>query len=283
MKDFARLSTIGLVCGLSLLNSHAREKDRVMDLRFIPQEHTGAPLPRLSETIVSKPIAFAFEDARQIADKAIIGEGTGDDGKVFIRRTSKDVKAFAEDAFRKSVTAWGIQLDPEADPVLNMKLIQYSVREDDQAVGSSYSAEAVVGFAFRGARGGDAVGGTAAGSARRYGRKRSDENCSEVLSDALKEAYANLLGNARLQAAWEGSPVEATSGNHGVSPADLLLEVQKLKGQGFSSELLVDYISRSAIRAPLTSDDIIKWNEAGMPEPVIRAAIQKASGSTDNN
>jgi hypothetical protein len=38
--------------------------------------------------------------------------------------------------------------------------------------------------------------------ANRYGRSRSAENCNEVLSDSLKEAFATALSDRKLQAAW---------------------------------------------------------------------------------
>ena len=276
MKVLARVSTVVMVYGLALLNPLAREKDRVMDLRFVPQESTGAPSPTLSGTMVARPASLLFEDGRQLSDKAIIGEGTGDDDEVFIWRTSNDVKAFAEDVFLKTVPTWGVQLDPKAELLLNVKLMQYFVREADQAVGSTYAAEARVVFALKASAGEVLAEGTAAGSAHRYGRKRSAENCSEVLSDAIKEAYAKLIDDSRLQTAWGGKRVEALVVVQGVSPAELLIELQGLKSQGFSADLLVDYVSKKTIRSRLTVDDLTKWKEAGMPEAVIRAAILRA-------
>jgi hypothetical protein len=157
-----------------------------------------------------------------------------------------------------------------------VKLVHYFVREADQAMGSSYAAEARVVFAFRTPTGNTVAEGTAAGSARRYGRKRSAENCTEVLSDAIKEAYARLLDDPGLQAAWRGKSTEAAPHVEGVSPAELLGELQGLKRQGFGADLLVDYVSKKTIRSPLTAGDLIQWKEAGMPEAVIRAAILRA-------
>ena len=44
--------------------------------------------------------------------------------------------------------------------------------------------------------------GSAAGDATRYGKKFSNDNVNEVLSDALIEAFAALLDHGGLQSAW---------------------------------------------------------------------------------
>ena len=44
--------------------------------------------------------------------------------------------------------------------------------------------------------------GAASGSTHRYGRAHSEDNINEVLSDALKEAFANVLDDSKLQSAW---------------------------------------------------------------------------------
>ena len=49
--------------------------------------------------------------------------------------------------------------------------------------------------------------GAAAGTTSRYGRARSAGNVAEVLSDAIKDAFAKTIGDPVLQQAWaSGKP-----------------------------------------------------------------------------
>lgn len=58
-----------------------------------------------------------------------------------------------------------------------------------------------------------------------------------------------------------------------VSPADLLADLVKLKKQGFTTDLLIDYVNGKTLTKPLSADDLVKWKSAGMPEEVIKAAL----------
>jgi hypothetical protein len=57
-------------------------------------------------------------------------------------------------------------------------------------------------FTLKDARGKTLAQGSGTGTAHRYGHAHSPENINEVLSDALKEAYANVLADPELQKAW---------------------------------------------------------------------------------
>ena len=47
--------------------------------------------------------------------------------------------------------------------------------------------------------------GAAAGTATRYGKARSVDNCNEALSDALKGAFLKVLDDQKLRDAWRVS------------------------------------------------------------------------------
>jgi hypothetical protein len=53
----------------------------------------------------------------------------------------------------------------------------------------------------------------------------------------------------------------------------------KLKKQGFTPELLVDYVNQKSLTSGLTADDMVKWKKEGMPQDVIQAAMKRAPRS----
>jgi hypothetical protein len=61
-----------------------------------------------------------------------------------------------------------------------------------------------------------------------------------------------------------------------VTPAALLTELVKLQKQGFDTDLLVDYVNKKTVSPALSSDDMVKWKQAGMPSEVIKAALARA-------
>ena len=65
-------------------------------------------------------------------------------------------------------------------------------------------------------------------------RGHSPENINEVLSDALKEAYANVLGDQTLQTAWVSGKAAGTSGASRTveSPEERLRKLDDLLKKG---------------------------------------------------
>lgn len=273
------LSTMVLVLTISMptgLSSADSVKERTLALQFVPQETTGSSLPTLGEDIASRPIDLTFEDKRPPSETALVGEGTDDDDHLFPWRSTTPIPEFAKEVFVRTAQGWGVQIQQGADLMLAVRLTRFFVSEKDQAVGSNYTADVRVAFELKGHDGALLSSGVASGDARRYGRKRSADNCNEVLSDATKEAYANLFDQPGLQAAWSGKEVRSSTKPQAKSARALLLEVTGLKNQGFSSELLIRFINQQVLVAPLSAQDLVEWKEAGLPESVIQAALERS-------
>ncbi len=195
-------------------------KEKTLTLQFVPQESTGTSAPKLSGAMVKRAVSVTFEDARPPSEVAQVGEGTDDHDHLFPWHSSNSVMEFATEVFHRTADGWGIQESEGADVTLALRITRFYVTEKDQAVGSTYAADARVGFALKDRTGVVLADGVSAGSARRYGRKRSGENCNEVLSDAIKEAYAKLFDQPNLQAAWSGQhPTSTTQSNGAAQPA----------------------------------------------------------------
>jgi hypothetical protein len=251
-------------------------------LRYSPQESVGTSVPTLTMGISDVPLRLSIGDARTIADPAVIGDSTDDDDRVWPIRATNDLVGWANEVLIKNAGEWGIRVSDNAPLQLKGTLLRFKVNESNKAVGSVYNADMQVGFRLVDAKGQTLWEGNAAGDATRYGKARNEDNVNEVLSDAIKEAYATALGDPALQNAWlgkSGGPVVSTPAPAaaGMTPDELLAELVKLKKQGFTPELLVDYVNQKSLTSGLTADDMVKWKKEGMPQDVIQAALKRAS------
>jgi len=125
---------------------------------------------------------------------------------------------------------WGLKVDRGADRVLTLKVVRFSVDESNKAVGSVYASEVKLTYTLADRGGRRLMDGAASGSAHRYGRARSADNINEVLSDALKEAFAEVLSNSRLQETWvSGKASGGGSGSSSSKPDSVEERLRKLE------------------------------------------------------
>lgn len=203
-------------------------KELTVNLRFAPQEGVETNSPDLTEGMLERAVTLRFEDGR--GDDALeIGQGTNDDDQRFPIRASTDVLAFVRDTLTQVGADWDVKIEDPADRVLTIRLTRFHVDESNKALGSMYASEVKMTFALADKGGKRLMDGAASGSANRYGRARSGDNCNEVLSDALKEAYANLLSDSRLQDAWvSGKASGGSSGSGAAKPESVEERLRKL-------------------------------------------------------
>jgi hypothetical protein len=191
----------------------ARDTKRELgvNLKFMPQEGVQSESPDLTQAVLDRSVRIVVEDARG-GDALSIGEGTNDDDATFPIRATEEVLPYLSATVQEIAGDWGVKTSDAADRVLTLRVTRFEVEESNKAVGSTYAAEVKLTYtlADRGRK--TLAEGAASGSAHRYGRARSADNCNEVLSDALKEALATTLSDARLQHAWaSGKPAPGTA------------------------------------------------------------------------
>lgn len=286
MRYSRNVWTAGLALALGLLAGTVAAKDLgpfKMTLRYMPQESVGASTPTMAMGISEHPVKLSIVDGRTVTDPIVIGESSDDDDRVWPVHAANDVVAWADEALKKSAADWGVRLAPDAPLSLEGRLMRFNLVEKNQALGSTYNSEVQVAFQLKNDKGQTLWEGTGAGDATRYGKSRSQENASEILSDAIKEAYATVFADPALQNAWLGKtgPVASTApavapATPGMSPDELLAELVKLKKQGFTTDLLVNYVDQKRLSSGLTADDMVKWKNAGMPQEVIKAALGRS-------
>jgi len=284
MSNHRNIWTAGLALALGLLAGTAAAKDLgpfKVTLRFVPQESVGSSTPTLAMGISEHPVKVSIADGRTVTDPVVIGESSDDDDRLWPVHAANDVVAWSNEVLNKTAADWGVRLAPDAPLSLDGRLMRFNLIEKNQAVGSTYNADVRVAFKLKNAQGQTLWEGNGAGDATRYGKARSQENASEVLSDAIKEAYAAVFADTALQNAWLGKTGPATSvtpaaETPGISPDELLAELVKLKKQGFTTDLLLDYVHQKNLSSPLTADDMVEWKNAGIPQEVIKAVLDRA-------
>lgn len=186
-------------------------KELTVPLKFTPQEGVHAASADLPPTVLSQSVAIRVEDARKLADPLVIGQGTGGDDKVFPVHADRDVIGYVQEVAASVAKEWSLKTDPPAARTLILQLTRFNIDESNKALGSVYGAEVKFGYILKDARGRTLVEGSASGTAHRYGHAHSPENINEVLSDALKEAYANVLAEQPLQTAWASGKATSTT------------------------------------------------------------------------
>jgi hypothetical protein len=287
---FDRLAGAALLTTL-LATAAAADTAPVLTLKFTPQEGAHATSPDIPPSLLSAPLAVVFKDERQGADAKIVGEVVEDEKSDPIR-AANDVAAFTKDVFLQVAGEWGLKVVPGSSRVLEVKCIRFFVSQNHKTIGAMFASEARFIFTLTD-RGRVIWEGTVSGGAHRYG-KRNEENLNEVLSDALKEAYANGVSDPALVVAMSGSGSGAGTGSagtggaapasapvhaEGITPAQLLSELVDLKKQGFTTDLLVQYVNQKTLSAEMSGKDLGEWKQAGMPPTVIKAALARSPGA----
>jgi len=210
MRRHVTISTLSLILPVALWAA-AAQKDLLVALKFVPQESVSRSSVALPGSILDSPVEIRLEDSRAQADPKVIGNGTDDDDRPFPIVSSVDVPKYASEAVAQIAGEYGLKRATTADRKLLLRLTRFIVNENNKAVGSTYAAEVHLAYSISDGAGKMLYESAAAGGASRYGRARSGDNCSEVLSDALKDAFLRVVGDKALQDAWK-SGTAATDG-----------------------------------------------------------------------
>jgi hypothetical protein len=174
-------------------------------LTFDPQEGIEANNASIHAEARNTPIEVLVEDARG-GEPLTIGAGSDDDDDVFDIVATSDPVAFVRTNTHRVAKGWRVPLKEGADRTLHLRLMEFDVEESNKAVGSIYIA--TVAFRYSLMSGRDVLmEGSVTGTAERFGRSASARNCNEVLSDALKDALAQIFDSSDVQKSWiSGKP-----------------------------------------------------------------------------
>jgi uncharacterized lipoprotein YajG len=195
-------------------------KELTVPLKYIPQEGVHQSSADLAPGLLDKSVEIRIEDARKLDDPLVIGQGTGGDDKTFPIHADHDVIAFIQEMVTGISKEWTLKQEHPAARSLILQVTRFYVDESNKALGSIYGTDVKFAFTLKDARGNTLAQGTGTGTAHRYGHAHSPENINEVLSDALKEAYANVLADPELQKAWASGTASGGATTHAAESAE---------------------------------------------------------------
>src|ERR1041385_5130881 len=228
-----RLTLVLIVACAPLAFARGNLKELTVPLKFVPQEGVHASTAVLPPELLNLAVEVRVEDARKLPDLLVIGQGTGGDDKPFPIRADRELRGFVQETLAEIGRGWSLKQESPAPRKLTIQITGYSVDESNKAVGSMYSTEVRLAFTLSDAQGHTLATGTGSGSTHRYGRAHSPDNINEVLSDALKEAYANVLGDQTLQTAWvSGKPAGGAKTQPAESVEERLRKLDDLLKKG---------------------------------------------------
>jgi len=196
------LIAVVIACMAGAVYGRGNRTDMTVTLKFTPQEGVTSNNVDLPLALIRQPVNLRVEDARKLTDPLVIGHGTGGNDKIFPIHADSDVIAYVQETVSDIAKQWSVNQDKSAGRTLTLQLLRFDVDESNKAVGSVYTSDVKFAFVMKDARGKTLAEGTGSGSTHRYGKGHSGQNCNEVLSDALKEAFANVMSNGELQSAW---------------------------------------------------------------------------------
>jgi uncharacterized lipoprotein YajG len=207
MKNVLRGSSFLFVILVSAVayGRGATPKELVVNLKFKPQEGVHTSSANIPPSMLDKSVEIRVTEKRNESDPKVIGTGTGGDDKSFPIKAAADIKPFIEETLESVAKNFGLKVGEKGtDRTLVITVTRFFIDESNKALGSVYSSEVKLAYALKSSSGKTLAEGMGDGSAHRYGRAHSEENINEVLSDSLKEAFANVLNDSKLQDAWAG-------------------------------------------------------------------------------
>ena len=183
----------------------ARKRKNITEFEvdWRPQQSVAAAEVTIHRSMRDRAAELVLTDDRPGKKPEYIGTRTDGKDRLYDLSATNDVVAFVKGVMHDQMERWGVATG-DGDLVLEGELTNYEVTERNQALGATYRAEVELSFALKDRSGKELWTGDAYGDATRYGKAYSKENCNEVLSDALLEAWANLLSNYGLHTAWDG-------------------------------------------------------------------------------
>jgi uncharacterized lipoprotein YajG len=180
----------------------ATPKELLISLKFKPQEGVASSSANLPPAMLEKSVDIRVKDGRRERDPKVIGQGTGGDDRTFPIRVGDNIEPFIKETLTDIARKWGLKTSVSGDRILDIIISRFYIDEGNKALGSVYSSEVKLAWTLKNRSGKTLAQGAASGSTHRYGRAHSEDNINEVLSDALKEAFANVLDDSKLQSAW---------------------------------------------------------------------------------
>lgn len=190
MRGVAVLAAVTVVAAPAA----AKRNNPKIDLSYTPTEAVAATVISVSSDLSEAELSLELSDDRNVDSVEELGVRTDNDDREHKLEATSDVLEFVAETLVEQADDWDVQLTmDEAALVLAITIERFEVLETNQAVGATYEAWVELDVALRDGDENELWKGTAEGDATRYGRKYSNDNINEVLSDALVEAFGAVV------------------------------------------------------------------------------------------
>lgn len=263
---------------LSSVRAEARETALSVMLTFVPTDTEEVLEKRGVVPAGGPPFEIQLAVDTRPEPRNLIGENREKETRVPVWARTP-VYSWISKTLAETFRDWGTPHTPGAALVLYTEIVKLFVIEEH-----TYQAEAVMKFSLRRRDGAEIWSGVVGGAASRFGRSLKPDNYNEVLSDAVFACYSKLWTDTSFRDAWSGKkeaqPVQLRAETVKPTPAETLepeaamKKILELKDAGFEEDSLVAWIRKIGFLRPLTSDDMLQWKDAGVPQKVIRAAME---------
>lgn len=224
---------------------------------------------------------LALEDGRELADPAEIGISRSRGGGVKVR-VKEPVLPYVSALLAKFLPRFGVTLfDHSPDLLISGKLRRFFVTEEQGTMG-----EVTLHLVVATVRGERLWEGDVTGSVVREGKPLKGSTYNLVLGEGILRAILQFVKDEQLQkAVASGMPSgsasdlspsgeDASQGKAGtVDPAKMLEDLVRLQKAGTAVDLMIRFLGQRRLSRALTAEDLIAWQEAGIPSEVIRAAM----------
>lgn len=194
MTRAVRAAGIVVASALVVSPATAKKNNLNIDLAYTPTEEVAATEVSISRQLSDVALALEVSDERSVDSVEELGIRTDGDDREHQLVATSDVIEFVAGALVEQAEDWDLQLtEGEAALALAITVERLEILETNQAVGATYEAWVELDVTLRDSAGNDLWTGGVAGDATRYGRKFSNDNINEVLSDALAEAFGAIV------------------------------------------------------------------------------------------
>ena len=275
------VTIVSLAATLILLAAAAPSKSITLEWKAAkgaaPAHAAASPL------FTGRSVSVGVVDVRGQDDPAVVG-AQKERGKILYEwKSTGPVAPAVATIVERLLRNWNVSVaaGPDADVSLALKLTRYRVDEISQTFGSDYRADVAL-HADLLTRGGETLGSMdATGTSHVSGVDQRASTCNQVLTSALEEALAKVVTGTSFGATrelvvspTEPAPPAAPPPPGTITPLGLYNDLLRLKAGGVSDEVLVAYVKQHKLTAPLSADEILRWTNAGIPQPAIQAALE---------
>ena len=259
-------------------------------ITFRPTTALAAAEVEAWRPIRTVPVNMVVEDGLTDENRALIGHRKWPAGRPRELHPTGDLVAVMRTGLPAHAATWGLLIEPEGAPcTLRITLTSAGVYERVRSFGmSNYTGNASISVALLDTHGAELWTGKASEETYRFGRDESDENTSEVISDAVVQGLAKLLSDPHLQAAWVESaeqPAPTEAGNEPAageaqSPEAVLAQLTELMEAGYGEDTLVQLAAGLRLERPLNTEDLLAWKRAGIPERVVQQLLEPSDSDS---